>query len=84
METFCAHLADVRFPTGVPDMDSETTIWQMNWVTATVAATDTMLNNDGKIWAQIDLCDVTGTVRARMPEPVALQLSAAEDREQSL
>ena len=26
METFCAHLADVRSPTGVPDMDSETTI----------------------------------------------------------
>ena len=56
----------------------------MNWVTATVAATDTMLNKDGKIWAQIDLCDVTGTVRARMPEPVALQLSAAEDREKFL
>ena len=51
METFCAHVADVRFPTGVPDMDSETTIWQMNWVTATVAATDTMLNKDGNIWA---------------------------------
>ena len=84
METFCAHLADVRFPTGVPDMDSATTIWQMNWVTATVAATDTMLNKDGEIWARIDLCDVTGTVRARMPEPVALQLSAAEDRGQFL
>ena len=30
METFCAHLSDVRIPTGVPDMDSATTIWQMN------------------------------------------------------
>ena len=79
METFCAHLTDVRVPTGVPDMDSATTMWQMNWVTATVAATDTMLNKDGKILAQIDLSDVTGTVRARMPETVALQLSAAAD-----
>ena len=81
METFCAHLSDVRLPTGVPDMGSATTIWQMNWVTATVAATDTMLNKDGKICAHIDLSDVTGTVRARMPEPVALRLSAAADRD---
>ena len=47
METFCAHLSDVRLATGVPDMDSATTLWQMNWVTATVAATDSMLNKDG-------------------------------------
>ena len=81
METFCAHLSDVRVPTGVPDMDSATTVWQMNWVTATVAAPDNILNKDGKIWAEIDLTDVSGTVRARMPEPVALQLSDAGDTE---
>ena len=46
METFCAHLSDARLPTGVPDMGSATTIWQMNLVTATVVATDTMLNKD--------------------------------------
>ena len=40
-------------------------------VTATVAATDSM--------AQIDLSDVTGTVRARIPEAVALKLSASTD-----
>ena len=27
METFCAHLSDVRLATGVPDMDSATTLW---------------------------------------------------------
>ena len=74
METFCAHLSDVRCVTGVPDMDSATTLWQMNWVTATVATTDSMLNKEGKIWAEIDLSDVTGTIRARMPESVALKL----------
>ena len=76
MEAFCVHLSDARLATGVPDMDSATTLWQMNWVTATVAATDSMLNKDGKIWAQIDLSDVTGTIRARIPEAVALKLSA--------
>ena len=48
METFCAHLSDVRCVTGVPDMDSATTLWQMNWVTAAIATTDSMLNKEGK------------------------------------
>ena len=86
METFCAHLADVRNPTGVPDMDDATTIWQMNWATATSLTIHELghrdqFYRDGKIWARVDLSDVTGTVPVRLPEPVALQLSASTDRD---
>ena len=78
METFCAHLPDLRTNAGFADMDSATTVWQMNWVTGIIDS-DSMLNKDGRIWASIDLSDVTGTIRARMPEAIALKLSAATD-----
>ena len=56
-------------PTTTTTLVPESALCGMWWVTATVAATDSMLNKDGKIWAQIDLADVTGTVRSRTATP---------------
>jgi len=35
-ETFCAHLADMSKPTGIPTLDAQPTLWQANWMFPTL------------------------------------------------
>ena len=80
-ETLCGHLADMDRLTGIPTLDDQATIWQVNWAVATVVADDMLRKDGSQLWVKVHLEDVSGSAVVRMGEAVALQLSGFADKE---
>ena len=69
-ETLCAHLADMAKPTGIPALDENATVWQLNWVFSTIEP-GPMVNDKGRLWLTVVLQDITGQAVVTMGEKMA-------------
>ena len=79
-ETFCAHLADMGQPTGIPGLDDKATLWQAKWCFPTIQP-GAMVNDKGRLWLMITLHDLTGQTVVTMDEKTALKLSGRDDKD---
>jgi hypothetical protein len=81
-ETLACLLASMSGTTGIPDIDSEPTVWQLNWVEVGWPSGKEICTSDGaRIWFQTSVSDITGSVSAWCDESTALALSQAKDRD---
>ena len=84
-ETRCGLLATFsRSATGVPEIDSSETVWQINWVRITEPPEgQSIKSNDGsRIWFSLTLRDESGRIVLYITEQAALKLVNAADADE--
>ena len=84
-ETSCALLSKfARTATGIPDLDSGETIWQLNWVLPSEPSQEENLkNNDGtRLWFPLTIRDISGPIVLYITEQAALKLVDVADAQE--
>ena len=81
-ETSCALLSSfARTATGMADLDSGETIWQLNWVLPSEPSPgENMKNKDGtRLWFPLTIRDISGPIVLYITEQAALKLVDVAD-----
>ena len=81
-ETSCALLSSfARTATGIADLDSGETIWQLNWVLPSEPSPgENMKNKDGtRFWFPLTIRDISGPIVLYITEQAALKLVDVAD-----
>ena len=84
-ETSCALLSKfARTATGIPDLDSGETIWQLNWVLPSEPSqAENLKNNDGtRLWFPLTIRDISGPIVLYITEQAALKLVDVADAQE--
>ena len=83
-ETFCGHVESRQTFTGIDALDTELTLWQINWVFPSLLGDSHVTEDGGRLWLQMFLQVVSGSFKARMGEKCALELAQIESKEKFL
>jgi len=81
-ETSCKLLASfARTATGIAELDSGETIWQLNWVVPTEPSqAQNLKGNDGtRLWFPLAIRDISGPIVLYITEQAALKLTGVVD-----
>ena len=84
-ETRCGLLATFsRTPTGIPEIDENETVWQLNWSRVTEPAEGQIIksNDNARIWFPLTLRDETGRIVLYITEQAALKLANVVDADE--
>ena len=76
------NIRDMATPgTGIEELDSQNTFWQLNWVQVVEPAPGTTLRNkdESRLWFPVTLRDFCGSFSMYMAESAALKLSKQPD-----
>ena len=84
-ETFTCLLNSMNSETGVTHIDSEKTVWQINWCEVTWPNSEEVCTKDGKrIWFKTSVLDLCGQMSVWVDEKTALSLSQLSSKEEFL
>jgi hypothetical protein len=81
-ETFCCHISDMSKKTGITAIDDGPTVWQINWVFATLDPQQMLTEAGDRLWLRLVLSDLTGQASVQMGEKIALALSGRDSKDE--
>ena len=80
-ESFCGHLEHLCQLTNISALDSQLTLWQVNWAFLTIPGDELLTADQSRLWMKVVLQDFSGSTTVWAGEKCMLKLTKQDNKE---